>query len=76
MLYVTKWNCNNMKTRIYFLNNWNGHNSPERWNTEIKHRRPISGLIIGLHGFAHSFNSITYRIVIFGFGIGINITTK
>ena len=65
-----------MKARIYFLNNWNGYNSPERWNYCIKRKLPISGLIIGIHGFCHSPNSTTYRFVIFGFGIGVNITKK
>lgn len=65
-----------MKIKIYFLNNWNGYNSPNSWNRNIKHRMFINGLIIGLHGFYHSQDDITYRIVLFGVGIGINIKTN
>ena len=65
-----------MRLDIYFLNNWNGYNSPEDWIYCIKRHLPISGLIIGIHGFSHAPRDTTYRIVLFGFGIGINVKTK
>lgn len=65
-----------MKFDIYFMNSWVGYNSPDNWIYSIKHHSFISGLIVGINGFSHSPDSTTYRIVLFGFGIGINIRIK